>query len=537
MNKKSFQNQIVYQIYPKSFLDTDGNGVGDLKGIIKKLPYLKKLGVTTLWLSPIFKSPMEDNGYDVSDYYHVDPTFGTDEDLFTLIEKAKEMGIHIVLDLVVNHTSKEHAWFKEAIKSKDNPYHDYYVFRDHPNGLMSTFGGTAWEYNEPTNEYYLHLFAVGQPDLNWQNPKVHEEIYKMMNYWLEHGVYGFRMDVIENLGKEPDKEIVVNGPTLHPILQEMARETFDRFDSITIGETWSSNEVTRLLYTDPKRKELNMVFLFNDFMQFCTEKYGKWVRKPFSAKLLREALFKRQLTDPKKTWDAIFWNNHDLPRALNRYTDLAYRKEAAKFLFTITLFFRGTPFIYQGDELGMKNPIFKDENDYRDIEEINALRDLQDKGLTKEEALQAIQNTGRDNARIPFQWNNKKNHGFSKVTPWLDVDTENDTFTVENEMKDPTSVLRYYKKAIRLWKSKKYRALLKNGSFTPLDEDSEYLFHYLRQYRGRTIEVIGNFSNQEQWSPKVDGEALLHNYEDQKENALRPYEVYVVLHKENPETK
>lgn len=528
MEKNSYKDQIVYQIYPRSFSDSQSDGVGDIKGIVDKLDYLKDLGITTIWLSPIFSSPMEDGGYDIADYYHVDPLFGTDEDLDLLLKESKKRGLKILLDLVVNHTSDKHHWFLEAKKSKDNPYHDYYVWREKPNALKSTFGGSAWEYNAETNEYYLHLFAKGQPDLNWQNPALRNDIYKMMNYWLDKGVYGFRMDVIENIGKDPDNLITANGPTLHPILQEMAASTFAKKDSMTVGETWCSNAETRVLYTDPKRHELNMVFLFDDFSHFENPKYGKWVRKPFVMKELREIIFHRQMVEQEKSWDTLYWNNHDLPRALNRYIDLKYRDEGAKMLLAANLFMRGTPFIYQGDEIGMVNGSFRSKEEYRDIETLNAYDELKSKGLDNKSIEKAIREVSRDNARVPMQWSSKAHFGFSNGQPWLKCSDDGIAWTVEEETKNPRSVLSFYKKALLIWKDRQFRDLLKDGEFIPQYEESDCLWSYRRIHEGKTLEVIANFSNQTQKLPKIEGQIILHNYDYRLSDSLRPYEAIVI---------
>lgn len=526
MAHSHFQDDIVYQIYPRSFQDSNGDGIGDLKGIISRLPYLKKLGVTTLWLSPCFVSPMEDMGYDIADYYHIDPIFGTNEDMDELIHEAGKRGMRIVLDMVLNHTSKEHEWFKKGRESVDNPYHEFYIWSKTPNDIQSTFGGSAWEWNEATQEYYFHLYAPGQPDLNWDSQKMREALYDACNYWLEKGVYGFRLDVIENIGKEIDKHIIQNGPTLHERLHELNRNTFGKYDSITIGECWCADHNTRLLYTDPSREELSMVFLFNDWGAFHDPYYGKWKCRPFDPHIYRDIIYARQQTDPAKSWDTIFWNNHDLPRALNRYTDLNYRKEAAKMLFASTLFLRGTPFIYQGDEIGMVNGHFASIKDFHDIEAINHYQILQNMGMSEEEAKEALDKTARDNGRIPMRWNSRKGYGFTKGTPWVDGGKDEKGFSVSEEEKDPASILSFYKEAIALWKKEPYRTLIREGSFSPDYLEMTDWIAYTRMLNGKRLRVIANFSTNTYPKPDIPGKVLLHNYLEEADQ-LRPYEVYV----------
>ena len=519
----SYKDDIIYQIYPRSYADSNGDGIGDLRGIIGKLDYLSELGITAIWLSPVFLSPMEDMGYDIASYYHIDPIFGSDEDMDELIAKAGEKGIRIILDMVLNHTSKEHEWFKKARQSKDNPYRDYYIFRDSPNSICSTFGGSAWEYNEPTNDYYFHLYAPGQPDLNWDNEAMREDLYKACNYWLDKGVYGFRLDVIENIGKEVDRGIIQNGPTLHQRLHELNRKTFGRVGGISIGECWCADAESRLLYVDPKREELSMLFLFDDFTQFYSQKYEKWVRREFDARDLRNAIFKRQLTEKERSWDTLFWNNHDLPRAICRYGELGDRAKKAKCFFAATLFLRGTPFIYQGDEIGMVNGHFKSKEDYRDIETLNAFPILREKGLSEKETWDAIASTSRDTARIPMRWEDKPGYGFTSATPWLDGGP--DRYCVASEENDPDSILSFYKTAIKLRKSDKFKETIKEGDFAPILTETD-LLAYKRICGGKTLTVIANLTNTKRENAKGEGELVLSNYGDE-DNEIRPFEVRV----------
>lgn len=527
MSHPRFQDDVIYQVYPRSYQDTDGDGIGDLKGIIKRLPYIEKLGATAIWISPCFRSPMEDMGYDISDYKSVDPIFGTDEDMDLLIEEAGKRGIRIILDMVLNHTSKEHPWFRSARSSLDSPYREFYIFRDKPNDIQATFGGSAWEWNEETKDYYFHLYAPGQPDLNWDSERMREALYDACNYWLDKGVYGFRLDVIENIGKDVDRHILQNGPHLHERLHELNRRTFGRKEeSIAIGECWCADTESRMLYTDPEREELSMVFLFNDWGAFHDPKYGKWRCRPFDCRTYRDIIYERQETDPAKSWDTIFWNNHDLPRALNRYGDLRYRKECAKMMFASTLFLRGTPFIYQGDEIGMINGSFHSIEDYRDIEAINHYQILQDMGMSEREAMEALASTARDNARIPMRWNGRKGYGFTSGTPWIDGGKDHPEYNVAREEKDPSSVLAFYREAIRAWKDPLYRELIRDGAFEPDYLEKGDWICYTRRIGERRLRVFANFSSRTCEKPEIPGTILLHNYEDISDE-FRPYEIYV----------
>jgi glycosidase len=497
MKKQDWHNDIIYQIYPKSFLDSNGDGIGDIPGIISKLDYLKELGVDDIWLSPVFVSPMKDNGYDIADYRHIDPIFGTDEDMDCLLKEAKKRNLGIILDLVVNHTSSENPYFIEAKKSKDNPYRNYYIWRDHPNSLQSTFSGSAWEFDKATNQYYLHLFTKEQPDLNWSNPELREKIYAMMNFWLDKGVKGFRMDVIEDIGKEPDFEVVANGPHLHDYIHEMNQRTFGPRGCIAIGECWNSDNENRILYLDPKREELSMVFQFDQITCFWDSKYGKWFQKPFDAKLLRNHIFAHENKDQDKVWNALFWENHDLPRSTSIYAKPLYRKDAAKMLLAINLFLKGTPFIYQGEELGMENGELN-MSDIEDIESINIYHSLmEDSSLDKEEIEQNILKISRDNARTPMQWNDSKNAGFSTGKPWIKVaDSLYSIRNVEEESHDPSSVLSFLKTAIKLRKNPKYKNIIIDGSFSPLYEENPTSFAFKRSLGNKSIYFYANFSSE-----------------------------------------
>ncbi|OCL25740.1 glucohydrolase [Orenia metallireducens] len=541
MERKWWHESVIYQIYPRSFKDTTGNGVGDLRGIIEKLDYLEELGIDAIWLSPVYKSPMDDNGYDISDYQDIAPEFGTMVDMEELISKAQEHGIRIIMDLVVNHTSDEHPWFIEARKSKDNPYRDYYIWRDPkdgdvPNGLQSAFSGSAWEYDEETGQYYLHLFGKKQPDLNWQNPKLREEIYDMMNFWLEKGIGGFRMDVIDLIGKEVDKEITGNGSKLHDFLQEVNRETFGNYDVLTVGETWGATPEIAKLYSNPKRNELSMVFQFEHMTLDWDEKEGKWRPKELDFKKLKQVLSKWQTELKGEGWNSLFWNNHDLPRIVSRWgNDKEYRVESAKMLATLLHFMQGTPYIYQGEEIGMTNVKYESIDDYNDLEILNFYRDNIKKGYTHEEMMEAIWKNGRDNARTPMQWDDTKNAGFTTGEPWLRVNPNYKGINVENALKDSDSIFYYYKKLIQL---RKENDIIIYGDYQLLLEDDEQIFSYTRTLDDEMLLIIVNF-----YEEKVEfvlpeeitfdsKELLISNYKvDEGESInkleLRPYEARV----------
>lgn len=459
MEKRWWHSSVVYQIYPRSFNDSNGDGIGDLKGIIEKLDYLKELGIDVIWLSPVYKSPNDDNGYDISDYYDIMDEFGTMEDMDNLLKEAKNRGIKIVMDLVVNHTSDEHKWFIEAKKSKDNEYRDYYIWRDpvdgkEPNGLESCFSGSAWEYDETTKQYYLHLFSKKQPDLNWENEKVRKAVYDMMNYWVDKGIGGFRMDVIELIGKVPDKMITGNGPKLHEYLQEMNREALAGNDLLTVGETWGATPEIAKLYSNPARKELSMVFQFEHIGLDQIEGKEKWDVKPLELLELKKVLSKWQTALGEEGWNSLFWNNHDLPRIVSRWgNDKEYRVESAKMLGTLLHGMKGTPYIYQGEELGMTNIRLENIEDYNDIESINMYKDRIKKGYSHEEIMNSIYKKGRDNGRTPMQWDDSENAGFTTGKPWLSINENYKEINAKKSLEDKNSVFYHYKKLIEIRKS------------------------------------------------------------------------------------
>ncbi|MDZ5546275.1 glycoside hydrolase family 13 protein [Enterococcus cecorum] len=497
--KHWWQEVVVYQIYPRSFKDSNGDGIGDLPGIIEKLDYLEKLGIGAIWLSPVYQSPNDDNGYDISDYEAIMTEFGTMEDMDRLIAEAKKRNIRIIMDLVVNHTSDEHAWFVEARKSKDNPYRDYYVWADPskdggvPNGLRSAFSGSAWQLDEATGQYYLHLFSKKQPDLNWQNEKVRQAVYQMMNFWIDKGIGGFRMDVIDLIGKVPEKEITGNGPRLHEFLQEMNQATFGKHDLLTVGEAWGATPEIAKLYSNPERHELSMVFQFEHIGLDQQEGGEKWDLAPVDLDKLKQIFAKWQTELDNQGWNSLFWNNHDLPRMISRWgNDDQYRVESAKMLAILLHMQKGTPYIYQGEEIGMTNTAISDIAQARDIETINMYHERLANGYAKEDIIHSINVKGRDNARRPVQWNNHAFAGFSTVEPWIAVNDNYENINVEQALADPDSIFYTYQKLIAL---RKENPIMIWGDFELVDTQEE-VFAYLRKYQGETWLVVTNFSNE-----------------------------------------
>ena len=497
--KHWWQEVVVYQIYPRSFKDSNGDGIGDLPGIIEKLDYLEKLGIGAIWLSPVYQSPNDDNGYDISDYEAIMTEFGTMADMDRLIAEAKKRNIRIIMDLVVNHTSDEHAWFVEARKSKDNPYRDYYVWADPsedggvPNGLRSAFSGSAWQLDEATGQYYLHLFSKKQPDLNWQNEKVRQAVYQMMNFWIDKGIGGFRMDVIDLIGKVPEKEITGNGPRLHEFLQEMNQATFGKHDLLTVGETWGATPEIAKLYSNPDRHELSMVFQFEHIGLDQQEGGEKWDLAPVDLGKLKQIFAKWQTELDNQGWNSLFWNNHDLPRMISRWgNDGQYRVESAKMLAILLHMQKGTPYIYQGEEIGMTNTAITDISQARDIETINMYHERLANGYAKEDIIHSINVKGRDNARRPVQWNHHAFAGFSTVEPWIAVNDNYENINVEQALADPDSIFYTYQKLIAL---RKENPIMIWGDFELVDTQEE-VFAYLRKYQGETWLVVTNFSNE-----------------------------------------
>ncbi len=535
-----WKRAVVYQIYPRSYQDSNGDGIGDLQGIIQRLDYLKELGIDAIWLSPVCKSPQDDNGYDISDYQDIDPMFGTLEDMQNLIKEAKKRGIQIIMDLVLNHSSDEHPWFLEAKKGKDNPYHDYYVWKDGskespPNDMKACFGGSAWEWMPELNQYYFHQFSVKQPDLNWENPKLRKEIYDMILWWMEQGVGGFRLDVIDQIAKEPDQKITINGPKLHEYIRELSRETFQKGDLITVGEAWGADIERARLYSAPDKSEFSMVFQFEHINLDQQPEKEKWDMKELDFLKLKEILSKWHTELYQTGWNSLFWNNHDLPRIVSRWgNDSKYHDESAKMLATILHGMQGTPYIYQGEEIGMTNVQFPIE-EYRDIETVNIYQERLSKGYEKNDIMNSIYVKSRDNARTPMQWDDTKNAGFTTADPWIKVNPNYKEINVKGSLKKKDSIFYYYQKLISLRKEK---PIFAEGSYELLLKDHPDIFAYLRKLGNQTICVIANFHGKEiKFSIKdikLDiTNYLIQNYEDQKEGILRPYEAFIAEVKES----
>ncbi|HFQ5212952.1 TPA: alpha-glucosidase [Vibrio vulnificus] len=539
MENKWWHDAVVYQIYPRSFCDSNNDGIGDLNGIISKLDYLKTLGVNVLWLSPVYKSPMDDNGYDISDYQDIAAEFGTMADMQNLLDQAKARDIRIVMDLVVNHTSDEHPWFVEARKSKDSPYRDYYIWRDaKPDGSVpddqgSIFGGSAWQWDEATQQYYFHLFSKRQPDLNWENPKVQQEVHKMMNWWIDQGIGGFRLDVIDLIGKEIDKGITGNGPRLHPLLQEMNKATFGDKDLLTVGETWGATPEIAKLYSDPERHELSMVFQFEHIT--LTWQHGdKWNPIPLDLKQFKHVLTKWQTELSNQGWNSLFWNNHDLPRVVSKYgDDQRYRVESAKMLATALHFLKGTPYIYQGEEIGMTNVAFESLEQYKDIETLNFYKVKTESGVSHQHMMDAIHENSRDNARTPMQWSASQYGGFSQAKPWIEVNPNYPEINVEQALADSDSIFYHYQKLIEL---RKQHPAIVYGDFTPLFAEHDSVFAYVRSHQDEQLLVINNFSDQEVSVALPDNlqnkevNCLIYNYDPldtlSVTLSLKPYQCY-----------
>lgn len=536
--EKWWQSSVVYQIYPRSFQDSNGDGIGDIAGITSRLEYLEKLGIDVIWLSPVYKSPNDDNGYDISDYEAILPEFGTMADMDELIREAKQRGIQIIMDLVVNHTSDEHPWFKEAKKSKTNPYRDYYIWRDPvnggpPNDLQSIFSGSAWEFDKETNQYYFHLFSKRQPDLNWENPAVQEEVWKLMNFWLAKGIGGFRMDVIDLIGKIPDKGITGNGPKLHEYLKKMHKETFGKYDVLTVGETWGATPEIAKLYSNPDREELSMVFQFEHISLDELPGKSKWDLQPLDFIQLKAILSKWQTALGDEGWNSLFWNNHDLPRIISRWGNDSpkYRVKSGKMLATILHLMKGTPYIYQGEEIGMVNTPVSSIEELDDIESLNMYRERLAAGYDKADILASINKKGRDNARRPMQWSNHEHGGFTTGTPWLELSPRYSEINVENELADSESLFYHYQRLIQL---RKNNPLVVWGTYQEFVPNDTQLFVYERSYENETWLIVANFYEEEadfsHESHKVK-EIILSNYSDSSVDLanlhLRAYETVV----------
>ena len=535
LEKDWWKSAVIYQIYPRSFQDTNGDGFGDFQGIIKRLPYLEKLGIDCIWLCPVYRSPQDDNGYDISDYCDVDPMFGTMADMEELIGKAREHGIYIVMDLVLNHSSDEHKWFIEAKKSRENPYHDYYVWRDGkegelPNDMKAAFGGSAWEWVPEVEQYYFHQFSVKQPDLNWENPKLRQELWDIINFWIDKGVGGFRLDVIDLVGKVPDEKITSNGPKLHEYIKEMTAHTFVRDNLISVGETWSATPEIAKLYSNPDGSELSMVFQFEHICLDQQEGKEKWDLAPLPFHKFKEVWNKWQTELYGCGWNSLFWDNHDLPRIVSRWGDEGqYREESAKMLATLLHGMQGTPYIYQGEELGMTNVKYELE-EYRDIELFGMYKERRAQGYTHEELMESIYAKTRDNARTPMQWDTTEQAGFTTGKPWMKVNPNYTEINAAEQVDCEDSIFNYYRKLIQL---RKELPVLTDGKFTMLDMDHDQIFAYLRDNGEDKLLVVCNFyGNTVDYavSEKAeDLELLIGNYteENMQTDVLRPYEARI----------
>ena len=552
MNRTWWKEAVIYQIYPRSFMDSNGDGIGDLKGITSRLDYLKYLGIDVIWLSPVYKSPNDDNGYDISDYQDIMDEFGTMEDFDELLAAAHERGIRIVMDLVVNHTSDEHKWFMESRKSRDNEYRDYYIWREGkdaqtpPNNWGACFGGSAWQYDEETAMYYLHLFSKKQPDLNWDNPKVRQEVFDMMTWWCDKGIDGFRMDVISLISKTkemPDGEVhdlygdfhpyCVHGPNVHKYLQEMNEKVLSKYDIMTVGETAGVTVELAKQYAGEDTHELNMVFQFEHVES--GGKYGKWTDEKVRLTTLKKTLSRWQTELYDKAWNSLYWDNHDQPRAVSRFGDdrPQYREVSAKMLATCLHMMQGTPYIYQGEELGMTNYPFQSPDDFRDIESINAYKEWCLDGVVPHEAFwPCIILKSRDNARTPVQWDDSEQAGFTTGKPWIPVNPNYREINAKAETADPDSVFHYYKKLIAL---RKQNPIMVYGKYGLLLEDSEELFVYTRTLEDEKLLVVCSFCDHETAFTIPDefvGESCLisnmENVYDKAEMTLKPYEAFVL---------
>ena len=554
LNKAWWKEAVVYQIYPRSFMDSNGDGIGDINGITEKLEYLQELGIDVIWLSPVYQSPNDDNGYDISDYQAIMTEFGTMEDFDRMLSRAHELGIKIMMDLVVNHTSDEHAWFVESKKSVDNPYRDFYIWRkgkedgSEPNNWGSCFSGSAWKYDPQTDMYFLHLFSKKQPDLNWDNPDVRENVFDMMNWWCEKGIDGFRMDVISLISKPeglPDgvpgengyaDSGCANGPHVHEYLKEMNKKVLSHYDLITVGEAAGVTLEEAKKYASADGSELNMVFQFEHVGEGENQKthYGKWDGKKMPLVEWKAILSKWQTGLEGKAWNSLYLSNHDQPRSVSKFGDdrEAYREISAKMLATCLHMMQGTPYVYQGEELGMCNAYFEKLEDYRDIESLNAYKELTETcGVSHEEMMGYLKRISRDNARTPMQWDDSANAGFTTGTPWIKVNSNYKTVNAKQQTTDPDSVFSYYKELIRL---RHENDIIVYGEYELLEPQNEELFIYTRTWNNEQLMVLCNFTDKDVVIPAAvmakipaDAQILISNYVGNLEAVLRPYEARV----------
>ena len=558
MKKVWWKEAVVYQIYPRSFMDSNGDGVGDLRGIISKLDYLKELGIDAVWLSPCYKSPNDDNGYDISDYRDIMDEFGTLEDFKELLLEMHKRDIKLVMDLVVNHSSDEHKWFIESRSSKDNPKRDYYIWRDGkngktPNNWTSCFGGSAWEYDETTDQYYLHLFSKKQPDLNWENETLRKEVYDMMKYWFDMGIDGFRMDVVSMYSKVPGlpdgkvygcetdcaigSEHFTNGPRIHEFMKEINKEVLSKYkDVMTVGEAAGVTIEEAKKYANSDESELSMVFHF-EHMGVDAGEGGKWDIKKWKLTDLKKILSKWETELHGKAWNSIYLSNHDQPRMVSRFGSEKFREESSKMLFTMLLTMEGTPYIYQGEEIGMTNVKFPSIDDYRDIEVKNMWKEyVEHRGYSPEEFMKAVHYIARDNNRTPIQWDDSENAGFTTGTPWIGVNPNYKEINVKNTLADKNSIFYYVKELIKL---RHENPIAVYGDFKEYMEDSESLYVYERNFEVKTMLVILNFTGEEQnfeipeKFKNMNSKLYISNYENTdkfEKNTLRPYEAIVYIY-------
>ncbi|AXI08008.1 alpha,alpha-phosphotrehalase [Oceanobacillus zhaokaii] len=550
MSEQWWKKSVVYQIYPKSFQDTTGNGTGDIRGIINRLDYLKKLGVDVIWLTPVYQSPQNDNGYDISDYYAIDPSYGTMGDFEELLEQTHQRGMKLIMDLVINHTSTEHEWFKQAASSKTNEFRDFYIWKDPsddstpaPNNWQSKFGGNAWQFDEKSGQYYLHLFDVTQADLNWENEELRNELYEMIRFWAEKGIDGFRLDVINLISKNQEfpsddtgdgRKFYTDGPRVHEFLHEMNQAAFKDYDMLTVGEMSSTTLDNCVLYTKPEREELSMTFQFHH-LKVDYPNGEKWTKAPFDFIELKKILSDWQVgMHEGDGWNALFWCNHDQPRAISRFGDDGkYHRESGKMLATTLHLMKGTPYIYQGEEIGMTNPDFTSINDYRDVESLNAYKSLLEAGKSEKEIIEILQQKSRDNGRTPMQWSNAKHAGFTTDKPWIETASNYPEINAEKALEDPNSIFYHYQQLIAL--RKKYD-IITYGDYQLLLADDPRVFAFTRNWQDEKLVVVSNFYSEETTVQLPVGsldnvEVLLSNYPDSnmlgEQLTLRPYESIV----------
>ncbi|MBM7540979.1 alpha,alpha-phosphotrehalase [Amphibacillus cookii] len=555
MTQPWWRKSVVYQIYPKSFNDTTATGTGDINGIIEKLDYLKALGVDVIWLTPIYDSPQHDNGYDIADYFSIFEEYGTMADFDRLLLEAHKRGLKVIIDIVVNHTSTAHQWFEQSAQSKDNAFRNFYIWKDscqgqEPTNWQSKFGGSAWQYDQTTEQYYLHLFDVTQADLNWENIEVRDAIYQMMNFWVDKGVDGFRLDVINLISKDQSfpnddgsvppgdgRKFYTDGPKIHQYLKEMHQKVFKGNDLMTVGEMSSTTIDHCINYTNPSRAELDMTFNFHH-LKVDYPNGDKWTKAPFDFQALKQILSDWQVgMHNGGGWNALFWCNHDQPRVVSRFgNDGVYHKPSAKMLATVIHMMKGTPYIYQGEEFGMANPTFHSIEQYRDVESLNMYRIKQEEGMTEEEILSILQQKSRDNSRTPVQWNDQRHAGFTEGTPWIEVGSRYKEINAEKALNDPDSIFYHYQKLIQL---RKQYEIITTGDYHLLLPDHHAIFAYMRRDRDQQLIVLNNFYGdtvsydlaKEGFENDKRPEVLISNYPDQKgdlrSGVLRPYESVV----------